>query len=193
MQKQFPLSVFAFIDSSVVYALQDAGGYENSRQNNLELHYYTYFTLVCLWCGRTVGRCTVIWLPNFLWWVDHYIFLPMVLRWSASRARAPLLCLESFSWFLFLWVIPVRFKGTVKRVKKKRVNSFATFLQHELNSGDVAGFYHPTNVNLSTLFVALDDKTQKQNFSSSPVWYTQCEVVFLTSECPLVYQEPINK
>ena len=64
----------------------------------------------------------------------------------------------------------MRFKGTVKKNgKKKRVNSFATFLQHELNSGDVAGFYHPTNVNLSTLFVALDDKTQKQNFSSSPV------------------------
>ena len=25
----------------------------------------SYFTLVCLWCGRTVGR-TVTWLPNFL-------------------------------------------------------------------------------------------------------------------------------
>ena len=47
-----------------------------SRQNNLELHlgchtcWLSYFTLVCLWCGRTVsragGRCTVTWLPNFL-------------------------------------------------------------------------------------------------------------------------------
>ena len=50
------------IDSLVVSALQDAGGYAISRQNNLELHlgYHTcrmsYFTLVCLWCGRTVGR-----------------------------------------------------------------------------------------------------------------------------------------
>ena len=66
IQKQFPLSVFVFMDSSVVSAKlstsQDAGGYAISRQNNLELHFgcYTcqlsYFTLVCLWCGRTVGR-----------------------------------------------------------------------------------------------------------------------------------------
>ena len=27
-------------------------------------------TLVALWCGRTGGRCTVTWLPNFLGWVD---------------------------------------------------------------------------------------------------------------------------
>ena len=32
------VSVFVFIDSSVVSALQDAGGYAISRQNNLELH-----------------------------------------------------------------------------------------------------------------------------------------------------------
>ena len=32
------LSVFVFIDSLVVSALQDAGGYAISRQNNLELH-----------------------------------------------------------------------------------------------------------------------------------------------------------
>ena len=47
-----------------------------------------------LWCGRTVsragGRCTVTWLPNFLGWVGYFIFLPMVLRWRALRARAPL-------------------------------------------------------------------------------------------------------
>ena len=61
-QKQFPLSVFVFIDSLTVSALQDAGGYAISRQNNLELHlgYHTcwlsYFTLVCLWCGRTAGH-----------------------------------------------------------------------------------------------------------------------------------------
>ena len=40
-------------------ALQDASGYAISRQNNLELHlgchtcWLSYFTLVCLWCGRT--------------------------------------------------------------------------------------------------------------------------------------------
>ena len=61
IQKQFPLSVFVFIDSLVVSASQDAGGYAISRQNNLELHlgchtcWLSYFTLVCLWCGRTVG------------------------------------------------------------------------------------------------------------------------------------------
>ena len=61
IQRQLPLSVFVFIDSLVVSALQDAGGYAISRQNNLELHlgchtfWLRYFTLVCLWCGRTVG------------------------------------------------------------------------------------------------------------------------------------------
>ena len=30
--------------------------------------------------GRAVSRCTVTWLPNFLEWVDYFIFLPMVLR-----------------------------------------------------------------------------------------------------------------
>ena len=53
---------FVFIDSLVVSALQDAGGYAISRQNNLELHlgchtcWLSYFTLVCLCCGRTVVR-----------------------------------------------------------------------------------------------------------------------------------------
>ena len=62
IQKQFPLSVFVFIDSLVVSALQDSGGYAISRQNNLELHlgchtcWLSYFTLVCLWCGRMVSR-----------------------------------------------------------------------------------------------------------------------------------------
>ena len=62
IQKQFPLSVFVFNDSLVVSASQDAGGYAISRQNILELHLgchtccLSYFTLVFLWCGRTVGR-----------------------------------------------------------------------------------------------------------------------------------------
>ena len=38
IQKQFPLSVFVFIDSLVVSPSQDAGGYAISRQINLELH-----------------------------------------------------------------------------------------------------------------------------------------------------------
>ena len=95
-KKQFPLSVFVFIDCFVISALQDAGGYAISSQNILELHlgchtcWLSYFTLVCLWCGQTVSRCTVMWLPNFLGWVHYFIFLPMVLPWCASRARAPL-------------------------------------------------------------------------------------------------------
>ena len=84
------ISASVVIDSFVVSALQDAGGYAISRQNHLELHlgyhtcWWSYFTLLCLWCGRTVsragGRCTVTWLPNFLGWVDDFIFLPMELR-----------------------------------------------------------------------------------------------------------------
>ena len=79
-----------FIDSLVVSASQDVGGNAISRQNNLELHlgchtcWVSYFTSVCLWCertvGRSVGRCTVTWLPNFLGWIVYHIFLPMVLR-----------------------------------------------------------------------------------------------------------------
>ena len=56
IQKQFPLSVFVFIDSLVVSASQDEGGYAISRQKNCELHLschtcrLSYFTLVFLWC-----------------------------------------------------------------------------------------------------------------------------------------------
>ena len=48
--------------SLVVSASQDAGGCAISRQSNPELHlgchtcWLSYFTLVCLWCGRSVGR-----------------------------------------------------------------------------------------------------------------------------------------
>ena len=61
---------------------------------NLELHlgchtcWLSYFTLVCLWCGGTVARslarCTVTWLPNFLGWVDYHISLAMGLRPRAA-------------------------------------------------------------------------------------------------------------
>ena len=53
----------------------------------------SYFTLVCLWYGRTVGRsvgrCTVTWLPNFLRWVDYHVSLAMGLRPRAAHG-APL-------------------------------------------------------------------------------------------------------
>ena len=87
---RFPFSYLLTL--LVVSASQVAGGYAISHQNNLELHlgchtgWLSYFTLVCLWCGRTVvcsgGRCTVTWLPR-----DGYIYLPIVLRWRALRAR----------------------------------------------------------------------------------------------------------
>ena len=38
--------------------------------------------------GRAIGRCTVTWLPNFLGWVDYFIFLPMVLRARDLRYKA---------------------------------------------------------------------------------------------------------
>ena len=38
IQKQFPLSVFVFTESLIVFTLQDAGGYAISHQNNHELH-----------------------------------------------------------------------------------------------------------------------------------------------------------
>ena len=61
IQKQFPLSVFEIIDSLGASALQDAGGYAISYQNNIELHlgchtcWLSYFTLVYLRCGWTDG------------------------------------------------------------------------------------------------------------------------------------------
>ena len=96
IQKQFSLFVFVFIDSFVLSTLQDAGGYAISRQNNLQLHlgchtcWLSYFTSVCLWCGRTVslavGLCTVTWLPNFLGWVDTSFSYPRCCA-GALRAR----------------------------------------------------------------------------------------------------------
>ena len=49
--------------------------------------------------GRSVGRCTVTWLPNFLGWVDYFICLPMVLR--ARELRYDLTNLISGSIDLF--------------------------------------------------------------------------------------------
>ena len=64
IQEQFPLSVFVFIDSLVVSALQEAGGYAIPRQKNLELPYlcielfYIGMPLVRT-DGRLVGRLEV--------------------------------------------------------------------------------------------------------------------------------------
>ena len=63
-----------------------------SRQNNLELHlsYHTcllsYFTLVCLWCGRTVGPAYGQVITKF----SRMGSLPHFLTHGTSRARAPL-------------------------------------------------------------------------------------------------------
>ena len=47
--------------------------------------------------GRAGGRM-VTWLPNFLGWVDYFIFLPMVLRCArlASEISAKNLCFNNF-------------------------------------------------------------------------------------------------
>ena len=99
IQRQFPISIFlAFIDSLVVSALQDAGGYAIYRQNNLELHlgchscWLSYFTLVYLWCGRTVGRSVyghVITKFSRMGSLPHFLTHGAPL--CASHARAPLL------------------------------------------------------------------------------------------------------
>ena len=68
IQKQFPLSVVVFIDSLVVSASQDAGGYAISSQNNLKLPYlYVDWVILHLYAcgadgrsgGRAVGRAGV--------------------------------------------------------------------------------------------------------------------------------------
>ena len=63
IQRQSPLSLFVFMDSLVVSALQDAGGYAISRQNNLELHWLAipvdwvilFFWYTCGADGRSGG------------------------------------------------------------------------------------------------------------------------------------------
>ena len=53
------------------------------------LHWYA-----CGAYGRSLARCTVKWLPNFLGWVDYHISLAMGLRpravrtWSSATNRA---------------------------------------------------------------------------------------------------------
>ena len=103
------------IDSFFVSTLQDASGYAISSQNNLELHLGCHLLIELFYIGmpvvrmdglsgeragvRSVGRCTVTWLPNFLGWVDYFICLPMVLR--ARELRYDLTNLISGSIDLF--------------------------------------------------------------------------------------------
>ena len=95
IQKQFPLSVFVFIDSLVVSGLQDARGYAISRQNNYELHLgchtclLSYFTLVCLWCGRTVRQAYGHVITKFSQRGRHAVlhFLTHGAPWPALRTR----------------------------------------------------------------------------------------------------------
>ena len=106
--KKFSLSGFVFIDSLAAPALQDTGGYAISRQNNLELHlgchacWLSYFTLLCLWCGRTVsragGRAVGVRSRDYQnFSVDYHIFL------SAGAPRRALLVRELRHDCLNIW------------------------------------------------------------------------------------------
>ena len=98
IQRQFPLFVFVFIDSLVV-------------KTRMAMRFPAKITSSCIWVampvdwvilhwyacgadGRLVGR-TVTWLPKFLEWVDHHIFLGMGLR---SRLLWALLSSSSSSY-----------------------------------------------------------------------------------------------
>ena len=100
-RNNFRFSVFVFIDSLVVSASQDADGYAISRQNNLEFHlgchtcWLSHFTLVCLWCGRTVSGSS----GHVITKISRMGRLPNVLTHGAPicalRARgAPLIFLQ---------------------------------------------------------------------------------------------------
>ena len=86
-------------------ALQDASGYAISRQNNLELHlgYHTcwlsYFTLVCLWCGRTVGgRSVYSHVITKFYGMGRFTYAWCSAAACFARERAP-------HWYPFQWRI----------------------------------------------------------------------------------------
>ena len=68
IQKQIPLSVFVFIESLVVSALEDSGGYAISRLKktssciwvviNCWLSFF-YIGMPVRTVGQSVGRCTI--------------------------------------------------------------------------------------------------------------------------------------
>ena len=60
--------------------------------------------------GRSGGRCTVTWLPNFLEWVVYHISYPWCSAARASRGRAPLSFSLQRNWvnkLLYCWSFPV--------------------------------------------------------------------------------------
>ena len=71
----------------------------------------SYFTLVCLWCGRAGGR-TVTWLPKCLRWVDYHIFLGMGLS-SRARGAPAIKKAQAECWASLAWT--VRFKSNQLR------------------------------------------------------------------------------
>ena len=108
---------------------------------NLELHlgchtcWLSYFTLVCLWCGGTVARslarCTVTWLPNFLGWVDYHISLAMGLR---PRAALRYQFRSSFNVKIKLRLTSLLTACTRRHWWHWRdSNNFCTFHLHKLN------------------------------------------------------------
>ena len=94
IQKQFTLSVFVFIDSLVVSALQKAGCYAISRQNNRAAFGLPYLLIELFYIGMPAvrtdghlgGRCTITWLPNFLGWVDLLTYGAPLARFACARA-----------------------------------------------------------------------------------------------------------
>ena len=52
--------------------------------------------------GRSIARCTVTWLPNFLEWVDYHISIAMGLRFECWQKRYPfgIPCIDK--WYPFL-------------------------------------------------------------------------------------------
>ena len=52
--------------------------------------------------GRSIARCTVTWLPNFLEWVDYHISIAMGLRLECWQKRYPfgIPCIDK--WYPFL-------------------------------------------------------------------------------------------
>ena len=91
IQKQFPLSVFVFIDSLVDSALQYAGGYTISGRNNLEVVFgLPYLLIELFYIGmpvvRTVVRSVYGHVITKFSGMDRFSY-----PWcSAACARAPL-------------------------------------------------------------------------------------------------------
>ena len=143
-------------------------------QNNLELHlgchtcWLSYFTLVCLWCGRTVGRsvgrCTVTWLLNFLGWVVYHIFLPMVLRCGRFAPESSAINPDNSNFFS----ISLAWRFELSGVDCIYKSSFC------LNSL-VYPYLHccecPDGAHLNCLIIVLNKRANKNNFQEY-LWCT---------------------